>query len=117
MGALRLLEAQLQTQSRHHKDELEALHTQIELLRDDIEKKQEMLNYAASLSPEAKVEYSVQQEITRLTNENLVRGFAAFHGTQCSVAASDLFDRLLFCRISKSWWKNWKRMRGSSKSS
>lgn len=69
----RLLEAQLQTQSRQHKDELEALHTQIELLRDDIEKKQELLNYTAALSPEAKVEYSVQQEITRLTNDNLVR--------------------------------------------
>ncbi|XP_075885946.1 unconventional myosin-Vb isoform X2 [Nelusetta ayraudi] len=67
----KLLEAQLQTQSRQHKDELEALHTQIELLRDDIEKKQELLNYTAALSPEAKVEYSVQQEITRLTNDNL----------------------------------------------
>ncbi|XP_036972614.1 unconventional myosin-Vb isoform X2 [Acanthopagrus latus] len=67
----KLLEAQLQTQSRQHKDELEALHTQIELLRDDIEKKQEILNYMSSLSPEAKVEYSVQQEITRLTNDNL----------------------------------------------
>lgn len=74
---LRLLEAQLQTQSRQHKDELEALHTQIELLRDDIEKKQELLNYTAALSPEAKVEYSVQQEITRLTNDNLVRN--SFH--------------------------------------
>lgn len=69
----RLLEAQLQTQSRQHGDELEALHTQIELLRDDIEKKQEILSYTASLSPEARVEYSVQQEITRLTNDNLVR--------------------------------------------
>ncbi|XP_059214173.1 unconventional myosin-Vb isoform X2 [Centropristis striata] len=67
----KLLEAQLQTQSRQHKDELEALHTQIELLKDDIEKKQEILNYTASLSPEAQVEYSVQQEITRLTNDNL----------------------------------------------
>ncbi|XP_037607713.1 unconventional myosin-Vb isoform X3 [Sebastes umbrosus] len=67
----KLLEAQLQTQSRQHNDELEALHTQIELLRDDIEKKQEILNYTASLSPEALVEYSVQQEITRLTNDNL----------------------------------------------
>ncbi|XP_068562946.1 unconventional myosin-Vb isoform X1 [Cebidichthys violaceus] len=67
----KLLEAQLQTQTRQHKDELEALHTQIELLRDDIEKKQEILNYTASLSPEARVEYSVQQEITRLTNDNL----------------------------------------------
>lgn len=69
----RLLEAQLQTQTRQHRDELEALHTQIELLKDDIEKKQELLNYTSSLSPEAKVEYSVQQEITRLTNDNLVR--------------------------------------------
>uniref|UniRef100_UPI0037E78C67 unconventional myosin-Vb isoform X1 n=1 Tax=Semicossyphus pulcher TaxID=241346 RepID=UPI0037E78C67 len=67
----KLLEAQLQTQSRQHKDELEALHTQIELLKDDIEKKQEILNYTSSLSPEAQVEYSVQQEITRLTNDNL----------------------------------------------
>ncbi|XP_035803218.1 unconventional myosin-Vb isoform X2 [Amphiprion ocellaris] len=69
--AKRLLEAQLQTQSRQHKDELEALHTQIELLKDDIEKKQEILNYTMSLSPEAQVEFSVQQEITRLTNDNL----------------------------------------------
>ncbi|XP_023254946.1 unconventional myosin-Vb-like, partial [Seriola lalandi dorsalis] len=67
----RLLEAQLQSQSRQHKDELEALHTQIELLKDDIEKKQEILNHTMSLSPEAQVEYSVQQEITRLTNDNL----------------------------------------------
>lgn len=74
---LRLLEAQLQSQSRQHKDELEALHTQIELLKDDIEKKQEILNYTMSLSPEAQVEFSVQQEITRLTNENLVRKSAA----------------------------------------
>ncbi|TNN34354.1 Unconventional myosin-Vb [Liparis tanakae] len=67
----KLLEAQLQTQARQHGDELEALHTQIELLRADIEKKQELLNYTAALSPEARVEYSVQQEITRLTNDNL----------------------------------------------
>lgn len=71
------MEAQLQTQSRQHKDELEALHTQIELLKDDIEKKQEILNYTSSLSPEAQVEYSVQQELTRLTNDNLVRESAA----------------------------------------
>ncbi|XP_040013442.1 unconventional myosin-Vb isoform X2 [Xiphias gladius] len=67
----RLLEAQLQSQSRQHKDELEALNTQIELLKADIEKKQEILNHTMSLSPEAQVEYSVQQEITRLTNDNL----------------------------------------------
>lgn len=68
----RLLEAQLQTQTRQHRDELEALHTQIELLKDDLEKKQELLNYMSTLSPEAKVDYTVQQELTRLTNSNLV---------------------------------------------
>lgn len=73
---LRLLESQLQSQTRQHKDELDALHTQIELLKDDIEKKQELLSYTMSLSPEAQVEFSVQQEITRLTNDNLVRDAA-----------------------------------------
>uniref|UniRef100_A0A8C5AQV4 Myosin VB n=1 Tax=Gadus morhua TaxID=8049 RepID=A0A8C5AQV4_GADMO len=69
----RVLEAQVQSLSRQHKDELEALHTQIEVLRGDLEKKTEALNHTMSLSPEAQVEYSVQQEITRLTNDNLVR--------------------------------------------
>ncbi|XP_036384291.1 unconventional myosin-Vb isoform X3 [Megalops cyprinoides] len=67
----RLLEAQLQSQSRQHEDELEALRTQIELLKDDIERKQELLNHTLALSPDAQVEFSIQQEITRLTNENL----------------------------------------------
>ncbi|XP_072517689.1 unconventional myosin-Vb isoform X2 [Salminus brasiliensis] len=67
----RLLETQLQSQSRKHHDELEALHTQIEVLKEDLEKKQEMLNRFSILPPDALVEYSVQQEITRLTNENL----------------------------------------------
>uniref|UniRef100_A0A8C1DMS3 Unconventional myosin-Vb n=1 Tax=Cyprinus carpio carpio TaxID=630221 RepID=A0A8C1DMS3_CYPCA len=75
----RLLEAQLQTQSRQHKDELEALHTQIELLKDNLEKKQEMLDHFSTLSPEALVEFSVQQEITRLTNENLVRPYLRYN--------------------------------------
>ncbi|XP_009293600.1 unconventional myosin-Vb isoform X3 [Danio rerio] len=67
----RLLETQLQTQTRQHRDELEALHTQIELLKDNLEKKQDMLDHFSTLSPDALVEFSVQQEITRLTNENL----------------------------------------------
>ncbi|XP_058271697.1 unconventional myosin-Vb isoform X3 [Hemibagrus wyckioides] len=67
----RLLEAQLQSQNRKYKDELEALHTQIEVMKEDLEKKQEMLNHFSSLPPDALVEFSIQQEITRLTNENL----------------------------------------------
>lgn len=108
------MEAQLQTQSRQHKDELEALHTQIELLRDDIEKKQEILNYMSSLSPEAKVEYSVQQEITRLTNDNLVRDSVATQNTQTSVQRQINHAGWFFTRrTSRSWLRNWRRMRGS----
>ncbi|MGH0139685.1 UNVERIFIED_CONTAM: hypothetical protein FKN15_036854 [Acipenser sinensis] len=69
----RLLEAQLQSQSRQYEDEMEALRTQIEVFRDEIERKQELLSQTLQLSPEAQVEYSVQQEITRLTNENLLQ--------------------------------------------
>ncbi|KAL4617287.1 unconventional myosin-Vb isoform X3 [Arapaima gigas] len=67
----RLLEAQLQMQTRQHDDELEALRTQNEMLREDLERKQELLNHTLALSPDAQVEFSIQQEITRLTNENL----------------------------------------------
>uniref|UniRef100_A0A8C9SH35 Myosin VB n=1 Tax=Scleropages formosus TaxID=113540 RepID=A0A8C9SH35_SCLFO len=67
----RLLEAQLQTQTRQHEDELEALRTQNEMLREDLERKQELISHTLSLSPDAQVEFSIQQELTRLTNENL----------------------------------------------
>ncbi|XP_039606325.1 unconventional myosin-Vb isoform X1 [Polypterus senegalus] len=67
----RLLEAQLQSQSMQHKEELEALHAQIDGLKDEVERRQELLAQTLQLSPEAQVEFSIQQEITRLTNENL----------------------------------------------
>ncbi|TSQ12723.1 Unconventional myosin-Vb [Bagarius yarrelli] len=41
------------------------------MMKEDLEKKQEMLNHFSSLPPDALVEFSIQQEITRLTNENL----------------------------------------------
>ncbi|KAM9331037.1 unconventional myosin-Vb [Gastrophryne carolinensis] len=67
----RLLEAQLQAQSRQHEDEVEALTDQIEAMKEELEKQQQVLLQALQLSPEAQVEFGLQQEITRLTNENL----------------------------------------------
>ncbi|XP_069819300.1 unconventional myosin-Vb [Dendropsophus ebraccatus] len=67
----RLLEAQLQAQSQQHDDEVEALTDQIEELKEELEKQQQVLLHAMQLSPEAQVELGLQQEITRLTNENL----------------------------------------------
>ncbi|XP_051906493.1 unconventional myosin-Vb isoform X3 [Hippocampus zosterae] len=67
----KLLECELQSQARQHGEEVEALRAEVETLKEDVEKKQEALNYTTSLSPEALLEYSVQLEITRLTNDNL----------------------------------------------
>nr|XP_020669147.1 unconventional myosin-Vb isoform X1 [Pogona vitticeps] len=67
----RLLEAQLQEQRREYEEEAEALKDQIEALRGEMEKQQEAFFQTLQLSPEAQVEFGIQQEITRLTNENL----------------------------------------------
>ncbi|XP_067320759.1 unconventional myosin-Vb isoform X3 [Anolis sagrei] len=67
----RLLEAQLQEQRREHEEELETLKEEMEALRVEMEKQQEAFYQTLQLSPEAQVEFGIQQEITRLTNENL----------------------------------------------
>uniref|UniRef100_A0A8C9NV48 Myosin VB n=1 Tax=Serinus canaria TaxID=9135 RepID=A0A8C9NV48_SERCA len=72
----RLLEAQLQDQRREHEEEMEALRNQMDLMQEELEKQQQAFLQTLQLSPEIQVEFGLQQEITRLTNENLVRGCA-----------------------------------------
>ncbi|XP_019577042.2 unconventional myosin-Vb isoform X2 [Rhinolophus sinicus] len=67
----RLLEAQLQAQSREHEEEVEQLKAQVEALKEELDKQQQTFCQTLLLSPEAQVEFGVQQEISRLTNENL----------------------------------------------
>ncbi|KAL8204284.1 UNVERIFIED_CONTAM: Unconventional myosin-Vb, partial [Gekko kuhli] len=67
----RLLEAQLQDQRREHEEEVETLKDQMEALREEMAKQQDIFYQTLQLSPEAQVEFGIQQEITRLTNENL----------------------------------------------
>ncbi|KAJ8789635.1 hypothetical protein J1605_004872 [Eschrichtius robustus] len=66
-----LLEAQLQAQSREHEEEVEGLKAQVEALKEEIDKQQQTFCQTLLLSPEAQVEFGVQQEMSRLTNENL----------------------------------------------
>ncbi|NXD99108.1 MYO5B protein, partial [Chaetorhynchus papuensis] len=68
---LRLLEAQLQDQRREHEEEMEALRNQVDLMQEEMEKQQQAFLQTLQLSPEVQVELGLQQEITRLTNENL----------------------------------------------
>uniref|UniRef100_A0A663NDQ8 Myosin VB n=1 Tax=Athene cunicularia TaxID=194338 RepID=A0A663NDQ8_ATHCN len=68
----RLLEAQLQDQRREHEEEVEALKKQVDAMKEEMEKQQQaVLQTTLQLSPKVQVEFGIQQEITRLTNENL----------------------------------------------
>lgn len=67
----RLLEAQLQAQSRAHEEEVECLKAQLEALKEEMDRQQQTFSQTLLLSPEAQVEFGVQQEMSRLTNENL----------------------------------------------
>ncbi|NXH74275.1 MYO5B protein, partial [Hydrobates tethys] len=67
---LRLLEAQLQDQRREHEEEVEALKNQVDAMKIEMEKQQQAFLQTLQLSPEAQVEFGLQ-EITCLTNENL----------------------------------------------
>ncbi|XP_013911227.1 PREDICTED: unconventional myosin-Va [Thamnophis sirtalis] len=67
----RLLESQLQTQKRSHENDLEALRGEIQSLKEENNRQQQLLAQNLQLPPEARIEASLQHEITRLTNENL----------------------------------------------
>ncbi|XP_023588257.1 unconventional myosin-Va isoform X4 [Trichechus manatus latirostris] len=69
--ANRLLESQLQSQKRSHDSEAEALRGEIQSLKEENNRQQQLLAQNLQLPPEARIEASLQHEITRLTNENL----------------------------------------------
>uniref|UniRef100_A0A452EX61 Unconventional myosin-Vb n=1 Tax=Capra hircus TaxID=9925 RepID=A0A452EX61_CAPHI len=67
----RLLEAQLQAQSREHEEEVDNLKAQLEALKEEMDRQQQTFCQTLLLSPEAQVEFGIQQEMSQLTNENL----------------------------------------------
>ncbi|XP_073786138.1 unconventional myosin-Va isoform X21 [Danio rerio] len=71
MSRLRLLESQLQAQRRSHDNEVEVLRGELHSLKEENNRQQQLLAQNLQLPPEARIEASLQHEITRLTNENL----------------------------------------------
>ncbi|XP_055010628.1 unconventional myosin-Va isoform X2 [Boleophthalmus pectinirostris] len=67
----RLLEQQLQTQRRSHDNEVESLRGELQSVKEENNRQQQLLAQNLQLPPEARIEASLQHEITRLTNENL----------------------------------------------
>ncbi|XP_078540969.1 unconventional myosin-Va isoform X2 [Lissotriton helveticus] len=69
--ANRLLESQLQAQRKSNENEVESLRGEIQSLKEENNRQQQLLAQNLQLPPEARIEASLQHEITRLTNENL----------------------------------------------
>nr|XP_043886359.1 unconventional myosin-Va isoform X4 [Solea senegalensis] len=67
----RLLEHQLQTQRRTHDSEVEVMRGELQSVKEENSRQQQLLAQNLQLPPEARIEASLQHEITRLTNENL----------------------------------------------
>ncbi|XP_061621678.1 unconventional myosin-Va isoform X3 [Phyllopteryx taeniolatus] len=67
----RLLEHQLQTQRRNYDSEVESLRGELQNVKEENNRQQQLLAQNLQLPPEARIEASLQHEITRLTNENL----------------------------------------------
>ncbi|KAM7015381.1 unconventional myosin-Va isoform 2-T2 [Tautogolabrus adspersus] len=67
----RLLEHQLQTQRRSYDSEVETLRGELQNVKEENNRQQQLLAQNLQLPPEARIEASLQHEITRLTNENL----------------------------------------------
>ena len=92
-----MLEAQLQAQSREHEEEVEGLRAQVEALKEELDKQQQTFCQTLLLSPEAQVEFGVQQEISRLTNENLVSEDA-----QRILLWEEMGPEMAFCQKGKA---------------
>ncbi|XP_068131564.1 unconventional myosin-Va isoform X3 [Hyperolius riggenbachi] len=69
--ANRVLEVQLQSQKKSYENEVESLKGEIQGLKEENNRQQQLLAQNLQLPPEARIEASLQHEITRLTNENL----------------------------------------------
>ncbi|KAM3877478.1 unconventional myosin-Va isoform 1-T1 [Diretmus argenteus] len=67
----RLLESQLQSQRRSYDAEVEVLRGELQNVKEENNRQQQLLAQNLQLPPEARIEASLQHEITRLTNENL----------------------------------------------
>ena len=110
---LRLLEHQLQTQRRTYDNEVESMRGELQNVKEENNRQQQLLAQNLQLPPEARIEASLQHEITRLTNENLVRYNTHTLAHRCMLAEKSLeVKMILLCVFMKYGERGWKK--GSS---
>ncbi|XP_051979039.1 unconventional myosin-Va isoform X1 [Xyrauchen texanus] len=67
----RLLVSQLQTQGQAHEKEAEGMKAELQQLRVELNQQQQMFSESLELPQEARIQASLQHEISRLTQQNL----------------------------------------------
>uniref|UniRef100_A0A671L7V7 Unconventional myosin-Va n=1 Tax=Sinocyclocheilus anshuiensis TaxID=1608454 RepID=A0A671L7V7_9TELE len=67
----RILESQLQTQGQSHEKEVEGLRAELQQLRAELGHQQQMLSDSLELPHDARIQASLQHEISRLTQQNM----------------------------------------------
>uniref|UniRef100_A0A8C1XXX9 Myosin VAb n=1 Tax=Cyprinus carpio TaxID=7962 RepID=A0A8C1XXX9_CYPCA len=68
----RILVSQLQTQGQTHEKEVEGLRAELLQLRAELDQQQQMLSNSLELPHDARIQASLQHEISRLTQQNMV---------------------------------------------
>ncbi|KAI7812222.1 unconventional myosin-Va, partial [Triplophysa rosa] len=67
----RLLETQLQTQGDSHEKEVVSMRAELQRLRAELEQQQQMLSDSLELPQDARIQASLQHEISRLAQQNM----------------------------------------------
>ncbi|XP_050955214.1 unconventional myosin-Va isoform X2 [Labeo rohita] len=67
----RILESQLQTQGQSHEKEMEDLRAELQRLKAELIQEQQMLSDSLELPHDARIQASLQHEISRLTQQNM----------------------------------------------
>ncbi|XP_056095174.1 unconventional myosin-Va isoform X1 [Rhinichthys klamathensis goyatoka] len=67
----RILASQLQTQGQSHEKEVEGLRAELQRLKAELGQQQQMMSESLELPHDARVQASLQHEISRLTQQNM----------------------------------------------
>ncbi|XDV53321.1 hypothetical protein PO909_021852, partial [Leuciscus waleckii] len=67
----RILASQLQTQGQSHEKEVEGLRAELQRLKAELGQQQQMMSDSLQLPHDARIQASLQHEISRLTQQNM----------------------------------------------
>ncbi|XDV53289.1 hypothetical protein PO909_021839 [Leuciscus waleckii] len=67
----RILASQLQTQGQSHEKEVEGLRAELQRLKAELDQQQQMMSDSLQLPHDARIQASLQHEISRLTQQNM----------------------------------------------